>query len=157
MGFKIREIGNIEKRHHKGRVYDLTVEKDHSYNIEGVIVHNSICSTRIETGHGLSGLQTIFECAQTIHDVAIIADGGIRNSGDIVKALAAGADFVMLGSLLSGTVETPGEVTHDMMGNSFKRYRGMASPDAQLEWRGRVSSKEGIASTQGQLESPGPT
>ena len=70
----------------------------------------SICSTRIQTGHGLPGLQTIFDCAKTDHDVAIIADGGIRTAGDIVKAIAAGADFVMLGSLLAGTDETPGEV-----------------------------------------------
>ena len=70
----------------------------------------SICSTRIQTGHGLPGLQTIFDCAQTEHDVAIIADGGIRTAGDIVKALAAGADFVMLGSLLAGTDETPGKL-----------------------------------------------
>jgi IMP dehydrogenase len=57
----------------------------------------SICSTRLVTGHGLPGLQTIFDCARTDRDVAIIADGGIKSSGDIVKALAAGADFVMSG------------------------------------------------------------
>jgi IMP dehydrogenase len=55
----------------------------------------SICSTRIVTGHGLPGLQTIFDCARTDREVTIIADGGIKTSGDIVKALAAGADFVM--------------------------------------------------------------
>jgi len=70
----------------------------------------SICSTRIQTGHGVPGLHTIFECAQTDREVAIIADGGIRNSGDIVKALAAGADAVMCGSLFSGTDEAPGKV-----------------------------------------------
>ena len=63
----------------------------------------SICSTRIQTGHGVPGLQTIIDCARSDRNAPIIADGGIRNSGDIVKALAAGADFVMLGSLLSGT------------------------------------------------------
>ena len=66
----------------------------------------SICTTRIQTGHGVSGLQTIFDCAQSDRDAKIIADGGIKTSGDIVKALAAGADFVMLGSLLAGTLET---------------------------------------------------
>jgi IMP dehydrogenase len=60
----------------------------------------SICSTRIQTGHGVPGLQTIIDCARSDRNAPIIADGGIRNSGDIVKALAAGADFVMLGSLL---------------------------------------------------------
>lgn len=107
----------------------------------------SICSTRVQTGHGHPGLQTIIDCARTDRDVTIIADGGIRNSGDIVKALAAGADAVMLGSLLSGTRETPGEVFTDPSGMKYKTYRGMASKEAQMEWRGRYSSFEGVSST----------
>ena len=106
----------------------------------------SICSTRVQTGHGMPGLQTIFDCAQSDRGVPIIADGGIRNSGDIVKALAAGADFVMLGSLLSGTDETPGDVLNTREGK-FKAYRGMASADAQIDWRGKTASLEGIATT----------
>jgi IMP dehydrogenase len=106
----------------------------------------SICSTRVQTGHGVPGLHTIIECARSDRDAAIIADGGIRNSGDIVKALAAGADFVMLGSLLSGTDETPGDVIHTHEGK-VKSYRGMASKDAQVEWRGRTASLEGVATT----------
>jgi len=78
--------------------------------------------------------------------VPIIADGGIRRAGDIVKALAAGADFVMLGSVLAGTDETPGGVINTRNGK-FKSYRGMASNDAQREWRGKTSSVEGIATT----------
>ena len=93
----------------------------------------SICSTRIQTGHGMPGLQTIFDCAKTDRDVGIIADGGIRNAGDIVKALAAGADAVMCGSLLDAS-------------GSYKVYRGMASKEAQINWRGRYSSFEGISS-----------
>jgi IMP dehydrogenase len=104
----------------------------------------SICSTRIQTGHGLPGLQTILDCARTDRDVKIIADGGIRSSGDIVKALAAGADFVMIGSLLAGTDETPGEKIVTSAG-TMKKYRGMASTDAQIEWRGKTSSEEGIS------------
>jgi IMP dehydrogenase len=106
----------------------------------------SICSTRIQTGHGVPGLHTIIECARSDRNAPIIADGGIRNAGDIVKALAAGADFVMLGSLLSGTDETPGDVvfTHD---GKFKSYRGMASKDAQIEWRGKTASLEGVATS----------
>ena len=107
----------------------------------------SICSTRVQTGHGVPGLHTIIDCAGSAsRSVPIIADGGIRNSGDIVKALAAGADFVMLGSLLSGTDETPGDVvkTHE---GKYKSYRGMASKDAQVEWRGKTASLEGIATT----------
>jgi len=106
----------------------------------------SICSTRIQTGHGVPGLHTIIECARSDRDAAIIADGGIRNSGDIVKALAAGADFVMLGSLLSGTDETPGAVINTREGK-FKTYRGMASKDAQMDWRGKTASLEGVATT----------
>jgi IMP dehydrogenase len=107
----------------------------------------SICSTRVQTGHGHPGLQTIIDCSHTDRDVKIIADGGIRNSGDIVKALAAGADAVMLGSLLSGTKETPGEVYTRQDGTKYKTYRGMASKEAQVEWRGKYSSFEGVSST----------
>jgi IMP dehydrogenase len=106
----------------------------------------SICSTRTQTGHGMPGLETVFECAQTDRDVKIIADGGIRTSGDIVKALAAGADAVMCGSLLAGTAETPGKVMQDKDGHRWKIYRGMASKEAQIEWRGKYSSFEGVAS-----------
>ena len=106
----------------------------------------SICSTRIQTGHGVPGLQTIMDCAASGRGAPIIADGGLRNAGDIVKALAAGADFVMLGSLLSATDEAPGDVITTRRGK-FKSYRGMASRDAQIAWRGRTSSLEGIATT----------
>lgn len=107
----------------------------------------SICSTRTQTGHGVPGLQTIIDCflANTTRDVKIIADGGIKNSGDIVKALAAGADFVMLGSLLSGTIQAPGEIITDKTGTLYKTYRGMASPEAQKDWRGKASSLEGVS------------
>jgi len=105
----------------------------------------SICSTRIQTGHGMPGLETIFQCAKSDRNVSIIADGGIRSSGDIVKALAAGADFVMLGSLLAGTDEAPGnKIERD--GRFWKEYRGMASEDAQMDWRGASSTPEGISS-----------
>jgi IMP dehydrogenase len=107
----------------------------------------SICSTRIQTGHGMPGLQTVMDCAKTDRDVAIIADGGIRNSGDIVKAIAAGADAVMCGSLLAGTNETPGKIIEGLNGARQKVYRGMASKEAQVEWRGKYSSFEGVSST----------
>jgi IMP dehydrogenase len=104
----------------------------------------SICSTRTQTGHGLPGLQTIIDCSKSTRKAKIIADGGIRTSGDIVKAFAAGADFVMLGSLLAGTNESPGEEIQTPTG-LVKKYRGMASKDAQMDWRGRTSSEEGIS------------
>jgi IMP dehydrogenase len=105
----------------------------------------SICSTRIQTGHGIPGLQTIIDCARTDRDVKIIADGGIRNSGDIVKAIAAGADAVMCGSLFAGTRETPGAVIRDSAGLQWKTYRGMASKEAQMDWKGTYSSYEGVS------------
>ena len=105
----------------------------------------SICSTRIQTGHGMPGLQTIFDCAKSDRMTRIIADGGIRTSGDIVKALAAGADFVMLGSMLAGTEQSPGFVIEDTNGLQYKIYRGMASKEAQVHWRGKYSSNEGIS------------
>ena len=107
----------------------------------------SICSTRIQTGHGMPTLQSIIDCARSDRDAALIADGGIRTSGDIVKALAAGADFVMVGSLLAGTSETPGEVFRNANGKRYKVYRGMASEAAQNDWRGKSSSPEGISTT----------
>jgi len=106
----------------------------------------SICSTRLVSGHGLPGLQTIFDCARTDREVSIIADGGIKTSGDIVKALAAGADFVMCGSLLAGTTESPGKVISLPNNVRVKEYRGMASKDAQLNWRKKSSTPEGVAS-----------
>jgi len=108
----------------------------------------SICSTRIQTGHGMPGLQTIIDCAKHKRSkTKIIADGGIRNSGDMVKALAAGADFVMIGSLLAGTDQSPGELIYNKSGTRDKVYRGMASKEAQFDWRGKYSSNEGISTT----------
>jgi IMP dehydrogenase len=108
----------------------------------------SICSTRIQTGHGIPGLQTIINCAQhKKNKTKIIADGGIRTSGDIVKAIAAGADFVMVGSLLAGTEESPGKLITTRTGEKRKVYRGMASKEAQFDWKRKYSSNEGISTT----------
>jgi len=106
----------------------------------------SICSTRIQTGHGVPTLQSILDCRDA-DGAFIIADGGIKSTGDIVKALAAGADMVMLGSMLAGTNETPGETFQSNEGGTYKVYRGMASPEAQLAWRGSARSLEGISTT----------
>ena len=107
----------------------------------------SICSTRLVSGHGIPTLESIIDCAQTGHSAKIIADGGIKTSGDVVKALAAGADFVMVGSMLSGTKETPGNVYTSKEGKNYKIYRGMASAQAQTDWRGKASTPEGISTT----------
>lgn len=100
----------------------------------------SMCTTRVITGCGVPQLTGIALCAQVARSkgVPVIADGGIKGSGDVVKALAAGASSVMLGSMLSGTIETPGPIR-----NGMKQYRGMASKAAQVSWRGGVP--EGMA------------
>jgi IMP dehydrogenase len=107
----------------------------------------SICSTRIVTGHGVPTLQSVLDCSISRHDVKIIADGGIKTTGDIVKAIAAGADFVMVGSMLAGTNETPGAVLETPSGEKYKEYRGMASKKAQHSWRGKSSTPEGVSTT----------
>src|SRR5206468_6558290 len=91
----------------------------------------SICTTRVVTGVGVPQITAIAECAKASrrHDVPLIADGGIKYSGDITKAIAAGAHSVMIGSLLAGTEESPGE-TILYQGRTFKAYRGMGSLSA---------------------------
>jgi IMP dehydrogenase len=95
----------------------------------------SMCTTRIITGHGVPQLSAIGMCVEEAnkHGVPVIADGGIKTSGDMVKSFAAGASTVMVGSLVSGTLETPGELKSGM-----KQYRGMASKSAQVSWRGEL-------------------
>ena len=95
----------------------------------------SMCTTRIITGHGVPQLTAIALCVSEAdkHGIPVIADGGIKNSGDMVKALCAGASAIMVGSLVSGTLETPGE-----MKGGKKLYRGMASKSAQVSWRGEL-------------------
>lgn len=88
----------------------------------------SICTTRVVAGVGVPQITAVYDCATEArkHGKAIIADGGIKYSGDIIKALAAGGHVVMLGSLLAGTTESPGE-TEIFQGRRFKTYRGMGS------------------------------
>ena len=94
----------------------------------------SICTTRVVSGAGVPQITAISDCVRAAQDtgVPIIADGGIKFSGDITKAIAAGADVVMIGSLLAGTDESPGEIIL-YQGRSFKSYRGMGSLSAMKE------------------------
>ncbi|WP_373492758.1 IMP dehydrogenase [Aquiflexum sp.] len=91
----------------------------------------SICTTRVIAGVGVPQLSAVFECAEALKgkNVPVIADGGIRYSGDLVKAIAAGAGSIMIGSLLAGTEEAPGEMII-FEGRKFKSYRGMGSLEA---------------------------
>jgi IMP dehydrogenase len=112
----------------------------------------SICTTRIVSGAGMPQLTAIAECATAAKQlgVPIVADGGIRYSGDITKALAAGASAVMLGSLLAGLHESPGDIVI-REGRSFKEYRGMGSLGAM---KGRANDR--YQSAQNGSESPSP-
>ena len=102
----------------------------------------SICTTRVVAGVGVPQISAIYECARAAarYGVPVIGDGGIQYSGDIAKALAAGADAVMLGSLLAGVEESPGEVVL-YQGERFKEYRGMGSIGAMRGRAGRSYSK----------------
>ena len=114
----------------------------------------SACTTRLVSGHGVPTLSSIIECDNWIEEFgkeistcSIVADGGIRNSGDMVKAFAAGAHAVMVGSMLAGTDESPGNVFINEQGQHVKAFRGMASREAQKDASGSVSVAEGISTT----------
>jgi len=94
----------------------------------------SICTTRVIAGVGVPQITAVMECAKVCRkaNVSLISDGGVRYSGDIAKALAAGADSVMLGSLLAGVEESPGEMVL-LEGRSYKVYRGMGSLGAMVD------------------------
>jgi IMP dehydrogenase len=104
----------------------------------------SICTTRVVTGAGVPQITAIQECVEAARDsnVPLISDGGVKFSGDVAKAIAAGADVVMIGSLFAGTEEAPGEVIL-FQGRSFKTYRGMGSIGAMREGsRDRYSQEQ---------------
>jgi IMP dehydrogenase len=108
-----------------------------SLGVDGIKVGigpGSICTTRVVSGAGVPQIRAISECARATREggVPLIADGGIKYSGDITKAIAAGADCVMIGSLLAGTDESPGE-TILFQGRTFKTYRGMGSMGAMSQ------------------------
>ncbi len=113
----------------------------------------SICTTRVVAGVGMPMISSIYECAQAAQPfgVPVIADGGIRYSGDIVKALAVGATSVMIGNLFAGTDESPGELIL-FQGRSFKEYRGMGSLGAM-----RQGSRDRYFQDEFQLEGKGST
>lgn len=104
----------------------------------------SACTTRIVSGHGMPTLASIMDIRDQLpkgQGPSLVADGGIRYPGDAAKAMAAGADAIMLGGLLAGTEESPGELDS----SGYKTFRGMASREAQEEGRGSVSGVEGIS------------
>jgi IMP dehydrogenase len=104
----------------------------------------SICTTRVVTGAGVPQISAIIDCVKVARDsgVPIIADGGVKFSGDVAKAIAAGADSVMIGSLFAGTEEAPGEVIL-FQGRNFKTYRGMGSIGAMNKGSADRYAQEG--------------
>lgn len=105
-----------------------------------------VCSTRVKTGFGVPNISAIAECSKV--NCSIVADGGLRSPGDIVKALAFGADFVMIGSLLAGTGPTPGDVRETETGKKRKVFRGIDSYATQMDWFGEVppwKTPEGVS------------
>lgn len=148
--YKLKEIDKIDKKHYNGKVYDLTIKDHHSYNIDGIVVHNSLCETRIRTGIGIPQVTALVDCISVAdeYDVPVIADGGIRMVGDVAKALALGADSVMLGSIISGTKETPGNISKSGSWPNeqlYKRYRGSASLETKVEHHLEEKNVEGNA------------
>jgi IMP dehydrogenase len=122
-------------------VYDIEVDcPTHTFIADNAIVHNSICTTRVVAGVGMPQVTAVYDIAQmaAVHGACVIADGGITSSGDVAKAIAAGADAVMIGSILAGTDESPGDVLL-VQGERFKEYRGMGSLGAM---RARSFSKD---------------
>ncbi|MFB6120868.1 MAG: IMP dehydrogenase [Halobacteriaceae archaeon] len=130
-------VGNIGTREAAQEVVDF------ADGVKVGIGPGSICTTRVVTGAGMPQITAVSEVADVAskHDVPVIADGGIRYSGDAAKAIAAGADAVMLGSYFAGTDEAPGRVI-TMNGKKYKQYRGMGSVGAMQSGGGERYLKE---------------
>jgi len=122
-------IGNIATAEAARRLKEAIPERYYgSIALKVGIGGGSLCTTRIKTGFGMPTLQSVADVREATSGVPdLIADGGIGSSGDIVKSLVAGANAVMLGSLLAGTEEAPGDLIRDEHGTLMKQYRGSAS------------------------------
>jgi IMP dehydrogenase len=150
----LEAVGKIRRRHRDlqmivGNIATGEAARDLiRLGVDGVKVGmgpSAICTTRVIAGIGVPQLTAIMDCAAAAAraGVPIIADGGIKYSGDIVKALAAGADSVMIGSLFAGTDESPGEIVY-FEGKSYKVYRGMGSIEAMKRGSSDRYFQEGV-------------
>jgi len=127
--------------------YDIEVDcPTHSFIANNVVVHNSACLTRVRAGIGNPTLQAVIDLVESETPYHVVADGGIRNSGALAKALGAGACAGMLGGMLSGTNETPGDIiVKEPSGNLYKEFRGMASASAKKAINSEVKNVEGVS------------
>lgn len=166
--FKLVKINTINKSLYEGKIYDLEVEDNHSYNINGIIVHNSGCTTaaNVAVNYPLGSL--ISECrkakiAHGCNNTKIVADGGMKNYSDIIKALALGADYVMMGSTFNKSIESAGfnylwgmkintKIAETLWRWGFpikKKYRGMSTKAVQRSWgKTNLVTAEGITKYQ---------
>lgn len=158
--YELVEIYNIKKEKYDGNVYDLEIggeNGDHSYNINGIIVHNSACLTRKLTGVGMPQLSAVIETSDSAHGLGamVCGDGGITNPGDLVKCFGGGADLSMLGGMLAGHSESEQDVSPDgtltfygmsshaaqaLHGEGVKEYRASEGKVVQIPFRGSVEN-----------------
>tara|TARA_Y100000310_G_scaffold341963_1_gene443096 strand:+ start:187 stop:1212 length:1026 start_codon:yes stop_codon:yes gene_type:complete len=140
-------IGNIATEDAaRSFIMGLCMEDQSRVALKSGVGGGSLCSTRVKTGFGLPTLESVWRISAALEKygspMSLIADGGLKNSGDICKSLAAGADAVMLGSLLSGTDEAPGDVVKN--GDAlYKMYAGSASHGAKKKFFGKAEYIEG--------------
>jgi IMP dehydrogenase len=154
--YKLVEIEYIDEIEYNGVVYDLTVDDDHSYNADGIAVHNSACSTRNVCAVGVPTFQALLDCVPHKKGAYLVADGGISEIGDVIKAIAIGADMVMIGKMFAATslsgarkfnssgvvIDNPELYTTDRLN---VEYYGMASAKAQsVLCDGEKHSVEGV-------------
>jgi|GEM_PF-3034637 len=152
--YQVATINGMSETEEIVDTFDIEVDsQDHSFIANNAIVHNSLCTTRQVTGHGVPQLMAVEDCVRIRYripigfvgdtteiiysneypDVAIISDGGVRKAGDVVKALAMGADAVMVGGMLAATIETAGEFIEED-GVLYKYFQGMASEEARAKY-----------------------
>jgi len=148
--YNITNIENKEMKHYdivdkkyfgEEETWDIEVDcPTHSFIANNSIVHNSVCTTRLQTGVGYPQFSAVVECSDAAHgiDGHIISDGGIQNVGDISKAFGAGADFVMCGSMFAGHDESGGELV-EIDNKKYKVFYGMSSSTAMNKYHGGVA------------------
>ena len=132
--FKLVAVTSIKQELKSEIVYDLTVKNDHSYIANGVVVHNSICSTRLKISAGVPTLTTVIDCEPRKMNSYLIADGGTETSGDIIKSIRCGADLCMIVKILAETNLAPREkrnsnieINDNLEVYAFCQYRCMSS------------------------------